>query len=94
MANHSHDRAAALLESAGPGTARPARRPAPQRPHVRRPLKARPCVEVSESGDTLIVRVPLCEGPLELRVPRSAVKAPKPLPRHHIEGSNPDATPC
>ena len=92
MANHSHDRAAALLDSAGSGTSRPARRPAPRPRHVR-PARAAPRGNVNESDDTLVVRVPLCEGPLELRVPRSAVQAAKRRPSH-IEGFNADATPC
>jgi hypothetical protein len=93
MVNDSHGRAAALLDSAGPGTSRRARPPAP-RPHHARPVKAAPRAGIFESDDTLVVRVPLCEGPLELRVPRSAVKAANKPPRSHIEGFNADATPC
>jgi hypothetical protein len=90
---HSRDRAEALLDSAGPGTSGPARRPAPRPRHVR-PVRSGTRAEVCESGDTVVIRVPLCEGPLELRVPRNAVKTPKRTPGHHIEGFNPDATPC
>jgi hypothetical protein len=93
MASHSHDHAGALLDSAGPGTSRPARRPAPRPRHVR-PVPAALHADVYDSDDTLVVRVPLCEGPLELRVPRAAVREPKRLPRDHIEGFNADATPC
>jgi hypothetical protein len=92
MVNHPHDCAAALLDSAGPGTSRPARQTAPRPRHVRS-VTPTPRADVYDSDDTLVVRVPLCEGPIELRVPRSAVKAPK-RPRHHIEGFNADATPC
>jgi hypothetical protein len=93
MANHSHDRATALLDSAGPGTSRPARQPAPRPRHVR-PVNTATRADVYDSGDTVVVCVPLCEGPLELRVPRTAVKASRRLPRTHIEGFNADATPC
>lgn len=51
-----------------------------------------PAVHVFEVADTLVVRMYLADGPVELRVPKSAVKPPA---RHcHIEGINPDATPC
>jgi len=81
MVKYSNGRAASLLESAGPGTCRPAvsRRRTPARP-------------VPKAEEDLIVRVPLCEGPFELRVPRARGKA-KHRPRH-IEGFNADATPC
>jgi hypothetical protein len=81
MVKYSNDQAASLLESAGPGTCRPAvlRRRPPSRP-------------VLKAEEDLIVRVPLCQGPFELRVPRDRVKA-KHRPRH-IEGFNADATPC
>jgi hypothetical protein len=93
MVKHSHDRAAALLDWAGQVTSRPARQPAP-RPHHIRPVADGPRADVSESEDMVVVRVPLCEGPFELRVPRTAVKAPTRRPRNHIEGFNADATPC
>jgi hypothetical protein len=80
MVKYSNGQAASLLESAGPGTCRP--------PVSRRP-PARP---VPKAEEDLIVRVPLCHGPFELRVPRDRVKA-KHRPRH-IEGFNADATPC
>jgi hypothetical protein len=83
MVKYSNDQAASLLESAGPGTCRPAvslaAGPAPPRP-------------IPKAEEDLIVRVPLCEGPFELRVPRDRAKA-----KHrtrHIEGFNADATPC
>jgi hypothetical protein len=81
MVKYSNGQAASLLESAGPGTCRPAvsRRRTPARP-------------VPKAEEDLIVRVPLCEGPFELRVPRARGKA-----KHrarHIEGFNADATPC
>ena len=81
MVKYLNDRAESLLDSAGPGTCRPpvSRRRPPVRP-VRRP------------HEELTVRVPLCEGPFELRVPRDRVKAK--TPQDHIEGFNPDATPC
>jgi hypothetical protein len=93
MANHSHHRAEALLDSAGPGTSRLARQRAP-RPRHARPVTAAPRAHVYDSDDTLVVRVPLCQGPLELRIPRTAVEAPQRRPRAHIEGFNADATPC
>jgi hypothetical protein len=95
MVNDSHGRAAALLDSAGPGTSRTDRpsAPPPRLHHVRRGTVT-PRADVYDSDDTVVVRVPLCEGPLELRVPRAAVKEPKRLPRDHIEGFNADATPC
>ena len=93
MVNDPHDGAAALLDSAGPGTSGPARRRGPRPRHVR-PARSGPRADVFESGDTVVMRIPLCEGPLELRVPRTAVKTPERLPGHHIEGLNPDATPC
>ena len=81
MVKYSNGRAASLLESAGPGTCRPgvSRRRPPARP-------------VRKADDDLIVRVPLCQGPFELRVPRTRVEA-KHRPRH-IEGFNADVTPC
>jgi hypothetical protein len=82
MVKYSNDQAASLLESAGPGTRRPAVS------HRRPP--ARPVPKAEE--DLLIVRVPLCEGPFELRVPRDRFKATH-RPRH-IEGFNADVTPC
>jgi hypothetical protein len=80
MVKYSNGQAASLLDSAGPGTCRP--------PVSRRPA-ARP---VPKPEDDVIVRVPLCQGPFELRVPRARGKA-KHHPRH-IEGFNADATPC
>jgi hypothetical protein len=80
MVKYSSDRAAALLDSAGPGTSRPA---VSQR---RRP--ARP---VRKTDEDLVVRVPLCAGPFELGVSRAPAKAKD---RRHIEGFNADATPC
>jgi hypothetical protein len=88
----SHDRTAALLDPAGPRTSGPARRPM-LRPRHARSVRSGPRVEACESEDT-VVRVPLCEGPVELRVPRTAVKTSKGPPRDHIEGFKPDATPC
>ncbi len=87
MVRHSNGRAASLLDSAGPGTSRPAASPA-------RAATASPPVETSDADDTLVVRVRLCEGPLELRVPIAAVKPRHHQPRHHIPGFNADATPC
>jgi hypothetical protein len=81
MVTHANGRAASLLDSAGPGTSRPA----PHRPHT--PHKVHP------RDDALVVRVPLCERPFELRVPRAAVKARR-HQRRHIPGFNPDSTPC
>jgi hypothetical protein len=81
MVKYSNDQAASLLESAGPGTCRPAVSLAAGRP---RPIP--------KAEKDLIVRVPLCEGPFELRVPRDRAKA-----KHrtrHIEGFNADASPC
>jgi len=80
MVNDSHHRAEALLDSAGPGTARPA--PSPGRRLVR------------ESDGSEILRVRLCQGPIDLRVPRKAVRARKRPPQQNIEGFNADATPC
>ena len=54
MVTHSNGRAAALLDSAGPGTSGSA------------------SLKVNETDDVLVVRVPLCQGPFELRVPRAA----------------------
>jgi hypothetical protein len=81
MVKYSNCRAVALLDSAGPGTCRPAvsRRRPPARP-------------VRKAEEDLVVRVPLCQGPFELRVPRARVKAKQRL--RHIEGFNADATPC
>jgi hypothetical protein len=67
---------------------------APALPDSAGPMTARTRADLSESDDTLIVRVPLCEGPIELRVPREAVHAKKRPPQQHIEGFNADATPC
>jgi hypothetical protein len=80
MVKYSNGRAAALLDSAGPGTSRPAvSRPRP---------RARP---VRKAEKDLIVRVPLCQGPFELRVPKARSKGKD---RRRIEGFNADATPC
>jgi hypothetical protein len=81
MVKYSSGQVASLLESAGPGTCRPvgSRRSPPARP-VHKPEEDR------------IVRVPLCQGPFELRVPRGRGKAKHPA--RHIEGFNADATPC
>jgi hypothetical protein len=87
MVSHSNGRAASLLDSAGPGTCRPADLPD-------RSAKVSPSVEAYDADDTLVVRVQLCEGPLELRVPRASVKARRHRRRHHIQGFNADATPC
>jgi hypothetical protein len=88
MVSHSNGRAASLLDSAGPGTCRPVESP-------ERSVTVSPPVDVSDADDTLIVRVELCEGPVELRVPRAVVKARRNQPRrHHIPGFNADATPC
>jgi hypothetical protein len=81
MVKYSNDRAASLLESAGPGTCRP--------PVSRRRPTARP---VPKPEEDLIVRIPLCQGPFELRVPRARGKAKHQT--RHIEGFNADATPC
>jgi hypothetical protein len=78
MIRHSNSRAAALLDSAGPGTSRP-----PDSATVS------PGGE-DDADDAFVVRVDLCEGPFELRVPRAAVK---PRQRRHSEGSNAHATP-
>jgi hypothetical protein len=87
MVSHSNGRAASLLESTGPGTCRPADSPD-------RSATVSPPVEVDEADDALVVRVRLCEGLLELRVPRAAVKERQRERRHHIPGFNADATPC
>ena len=81
MVKYSKGRAAALLDSAGPGTCRPG--------GSRRRPSGRP---VRKPDEDLLVRVPLCAGTFELRVPKDRVKA-RP-PRRHIEGFNADATPC
>jgi hypothetical protein len=81
MVKHSNDRAASLLDSAGPGTCRPAA--SPSRPSA---------VHVDDADKDLLVRVPLCEGTFELRVPRARVKA-RHRPRH-IEGIYADTTSC
>jgi hypothetical protein len=81
MAKYTNGQAASLLESAGPGTCGP--------PVSRRRPTARP---VPKREEDLIVRVPLCQGPFELRVPRARGKA-KHHPTH-IEEFNADATPC
>jgi hypothetical protein len=81
MVKYSNGRAASLLDSAGPGTCRPAvSRSRPSAHHV------------DEADKGLLIRVPLCEGPFELRVPTARVKARH--RRRHIEGMNPDGTPC
>jgi hypothetical protein len=87
MVSHSNGRAASLLDSVGPGTCRPADSPVHS-------ATLSPPVEVDDADDGLVVRVSLCEGPLELRVPRAAVKARQDDHRHHIRGFNADATPC
>jgi hypothetical protein len=87
MVSHSNGRAASLLDSAGPGTCRPA-----DSPH--RSARVSPPVEVDDADDTFVVRVELCEGPVELRVPRASIKARHRHDRHHIKGFNADATPC
>lgn len=87
MVRHSNGRATSLLDSAGPGTCRPAESP-------ERSATVSPPVDVYNADDELVVRVRLCEGPLELRVPRAAVKARPHQPRHQIPGFNADATPC
>jgi hypothetical protein len=81
MVKYSNGQAASLLESAGPGTCRPAvsRRRPPARP-------------VRKTEEDRIVRVPLCQGTFELRVPGARGKAKQPA--LHIEGFNADATPC
>jgi hypothetical protein len=85
MVSHSNGRAASLLDSAGPGTCRPAVSPVST-------ATTTPPVAVDDGDDQIVVRISLCEGPVELRVPRAAVKAGR--PRGHIEGFNADATPC
>jgi hypothetical protein len=73
MVRHSNGRAASLLDSAGPGTSRP-------------PDSATVSLGgEDDADDAFVVRVHLCEGPFELRVPRASVKA-----RHHrhAKGSN------
>jgi hypothetical protein len=87
MVSHSNGRAASLLDSAGPGTCRPADSPD-------RSATVSPPVEVAEADDALVLRIRLCEGPLELRVPRAAVKTRHHEHDHHIHGFNADATPC
>ena len=86
MVSHSNGRAASLLDSASPGTSRPA-------DSGERSATVSPPVAVYEADDALVVRVRLCEGPVELRVPRAAVKA-RSQHRKHIPGFNADATPC
>jgi hypothetical protein len=73
MVRQSNGRAAALLDSAGPGTSRP-----PDSATVS------PAGE-DEADDALVIRVHLCEGPFELRVPRASVKARHP---RHAQGFN------
>jgi hypothetical protein len=89
MVRHSNGRAVSLLDSAGPGTCRPG-------DSLERSRSVSPQVEVDEGDDALVLRVRLCEGPLELRVPRDALKARHRHPhlRGHIPGFNADATPC
>jgi hypothetical protein len=48
-------------------------------------------VHVYEAGDSVVVRMRLAEGPLELRIPKRALER---LRQHRIAGCNPDATPC
>jgi hypothetical protein len=85
MVRHSNGRAASLLDSAGPGTCRPTDSPD-------RSATVSPHVEADDADDALVVRVQLCEGPFELRVPRASVKGRR--HRHHAPGFNADATPC
>jgi hypothetical protein len=90
--NENGRRAGALLDSAGPGTCRPAN---PADTTSARSTTA----EVYEAGGVLVVRVRLTEGPLELRIPKATVaplrRQPQLLPRrHHIPGFNAEATPC
>ena len=80
MVKYSNGRAAALLDSAGPETSRPA-------VSKRRP----PASPVHKADEELLVHVPLCEGLVELRVPKARFKAKR---HRQIEGFNPDATPC
>ncbi len=47
--------------------------------------------QIYESGDELVVLVRLSGGLLELRVPCAAIPREKP---RHVNGMNPDATPC
>ena len=68
MVKDSNGRAAALLDSAGPGTAR--------------------------SEGARVVRIPLCEGTFELRVPGKPANAKKRPPGDQPEAFNADATPC
>jgi hypothetical protein len=93
MDKHSNGRSAALLESAGPGTSRPAPSPAHRPRHARAASPARRA-KVHESHRYEVVRVPLCERTIEVRVPREAVHAKNRPPQQHIEGFNADATPC
>jgi hypothetical protein len=81
MVKYLNDRAEALLDSAGPGTSRPGT--SRRRPPARAGRKA-------DEDD--FVRVPLCAGPFELRVPKDRVKAKH--RQRHIKGFNADATPC
>jgi hypothetical protein len=90
--NENGRRAGALLDSAGPGTCRPAN---PADTTSARSTTA----EVYEADGVLVVRVRLTEGPLELRIPKATVaplrRQPQLLPRrHHIPGFNAEATPC
>jgi hypothetical protein len=85
MVKHSNGRAEALLDSAGPGPSGPAPSPA------HRPARR---AKVQESDRSDLVRIPLCEGTIELRVPREASQAKKRPHQQHIEGFNADATPC
>jgi len=63
MVRHSNRRVASLLDSAGPGTSRPV------------DSATVSLAGEDEADDALVVRVPLCQGPIELRVPRAGVKA-------------------
>ena len=53
-----------------------------------------PSLPRREPDSLRLVRIPLCEGQFELRVPRKMVKATKRPPQDHIEGFNADAAPC
>jgi len=58
------------------------------------PGTCRPPYSRIDDRDDALVRVPFCEGAVELRVPRAAVKQRQHHCRRHIEGFNADATPC
>jgi hypothetical protein len=78
MVRHSNGRVASLLDSAGPGTSRPVDSATVS------PAGA------DEADDALVLRVPLCEGPIELRVPRAAVKARTDVVRDSTLTQRPD----